>query len=125
MNVSRLLVRSPGLSRRSDRGQRLPDPFSRDARTMVADLNEAVAALGNYDIDAGRSLERDRPVTRTPYHVERILHIFADRVARLDLHARRQGLGDIGTDQKFRRSEERRVGKECVSTCRSGWSPYP
>src|SRR3546814_14630940 len=21
-------------------------------------------------------------------------------------------------------SEERRVGKECVSTCRSGWSPY-
>src|SRR3546814_17867051 len=22
------------------------------------------------------------------------------------------------------RSEERRVGKECVRTCRSGWSPY-
>src|SRR3546814_13259845 len=22
------------------------------------------------------------------------------------------------------RSEESRVGKECVSTCRSGWSPY-
>src|SRR3546814_14653975 len=22
------------------------------------------------------------------------------------------------------RSDERRVGKECVSTCRSGWSPY-
>src|SRR3546814_11817656 len=27
----------------------------------------------------------------------------------------------IGLD---RRSEERRVGKECVSTCRSRWSPY-
>src|SRR3546814_13722580 len=24
----------------------------------------------------------------------------------------------------LRRSEERRVGKECVSTCRSRWSPY-
>src|SRR3546814_14379539 len=24
-----------------------------------------------------------------------------------------------------RRSEERRVGKECVSTCRSRWSPIP
>src|SRR3546814_2590593 len=24
----------------------------------------------------------------------------------------------------FHRSEERRVGKECVSTCRSRWSPY-
>src|SRR3546814_18012470 len=30
--------------------------------------------------------------------------------------------GDFGT--KFLRSEERRVGKECVSTCRSRWSPY-
>src|SRR3546814_12071792 len=26
-------------------------------------------------------------------------------------------------DTSFTRSEERRVGKECVSTCRSGWSP--
>src|SRR3546814_2119443 len=26
--------------------------------------------------------------------------------------------------QRLRRSEERRVGKECVSTCRSRWSPY-
>src|SRR3546814_4922421 len=24
----------------------------------------------------------------------------------------------------YPRSEERRVGKECVSTCRSRWSPY-
>src|SRR3546814_17523960 len=29
-------------------------------------------------------------------------------------------LCDLGLD----RSEERRVGKECVSTCRSRWSPY-
>src|SRR3546814_11350979 len=28
------------------------------------------------------------------------------------------------TGGKTRRSEERRVGKECVSTCRSRWSPY-
>src|SRR3546814_14972378 len=25
----------------------------------------------------------------------------------------------------LKRSEERRVGKECVSTCRTRWSPYP
>src|SRR3546814_7849383 len=31
-----------------------------------------------------------------------------------------------GTDNRamLDRSEERRVGKECVSTCRSRWSPY-
>src|SRR3546814_4979295 len=39
---------------------------------------------------------------------------------------RQLALADL--DQQFRlgeaRSEERRVGKECVSTCRSRWSPY-
>src|SRR3546814_1481634 len=29
-----------------------------------------------------------------------------------------------GQSQIQGRSEERRVGKECVSTCRSRWSPY-
>src|SRR3546814_11674692 len=29
-----------------------------------------------------------------------------------------------GNIHGFIRSEERRVGKECVSTCRSRWSPY-
>src|SRR3546814_20867982 len=29
------------------------------------------------------------------------------------------------TTGEIERSEERRVGKECVSTCRSRWSPYP
>src|SRR3546814_11826867 len=33
-------------------------------------------------------------------------------------HARAYGAGGAA------RSEERRVGKECVSTCRSRWSPY-
>src|SRR3546814_17578518 len=40
---------------------------------------------------------------------------------------------DVGDDQRTqfeesekveKRSEERRVGKECVSTCRYRWSPY-
>src|SRR3546814_6383755 len=33
-------------------------------------------------------------------------------------------LGRYNNDEP-RRSEERRVGKECVSKCRSRWSPYP
>src|SRR3546814_19874493 len=31
---------------------------------------------------------------------------------------------ESATDARSDRSEERRVGKECVSTCRSRWSPY-
>src|SRR3546814_16843271 len=34
----------------------------------------------------------------------------------------RDRLGWAGTEGT--RSEERRVGQECVSTCRSRWSPY-
>src|SRR3546814_13172132 len=47
------------------------------------------------------------------------------------LQARNQALGFIqafvirNSLQSRIRSEERRVGKECVSTCRSRWSPYP
>src|SRR3546814_15541197 len=38
----------------------------------------------------------------------------------LDIH----GEGERSVKNKASRSEERRVGKECVSTCRSRWSPY-
>src|SRR3546814_6905768 len=31
---------------------------------------------------------------------------------------------DFSNSPPRTRSEERRVGKECVSTCRSRWSPY-
>src|SRR3546814_21104401 len=36
------------------------------------------------------------------------------------------GFPDLFTDYErcHARSEERRVGKECVSTCRSRWAPY-
>src|SRR3546814_7928764 len=39
---------------------------------------------------------------------------------------RRAGIGRRPPQAKAPtlRSEERRVGKECVSTCRSRWSPY-
>src|SRR3546814_21195154 len=39
---------------------------------------------------------------------------------RLCLETLHVGHGDV----VLGRSEERRVGKECVSTCRSRWSPY-
>src|SRR3546814_20830374 len=35
-----------------------------------------------------------------------------------------EGWGYAESEPSPSRSEERRVGKECVSTCRSRWSPY-
>src|SRR3546814_13337116 len=43
------------------------------------------------------------------------------REAGQDRTARGRHHGAAASDD---RSEERRVGKECVSTCRSRWSPY-
>src|SRR3546814_4539950 len=43
----------------------------------------------------------------------RLLHAGQNPAVDPDVVVRRPG-----------RSEERRVGKECVSTCRSRWSPY-
>src|SRR3546814_14607005 len=34
------------------------------------------------------------------------------------------GIINVALEYLGQRSEERRVGKECVSTCRSRWSPY-
>src|SRR3546814_2002533 len=49
----------------------------------------------------------------------------ADGVALSDAEAAvRQAEADIAMPTSIARSEERRVGKECVSTCRSRWSPY-
>src|SRR3546814_15601710 len=48
-------------------------------------------------------------------------HRFDDAVA--DVMAERPGDLPKAAEHPDR-SEERRVGKECVSTCRSRWSPY-
>src|SRR3546814_16941187 len=66
--------------------------------------HQRVAGTGEYDLNdvepgfGGRSRDADEDVSSR----------------------HRQNLDGIGVD----RSEERRVGKECVSTCRSRWSPY-
>src|SRR3546814_14510752 len=50
--------------------------------------------------------------------VDPVAHAFPDR-QRVQVQA--AGLAGVVSED---RSEERRVGKECVSTCRSRWTPY-
>src|SRR3546814_7000743 len=42
----------------------------------------------------------------------------------VDQTLHRAAIDLLGASVLTDRSEERRVGKECVSTCRSRWSPY-
>src|SRR3546814_15788147 len=56
-----------------------------------------------------------------PYHVA---PLWPDAISLAALQARSLIDAGIATERDFARSEERRVGTACVSTCRSRWSPY-
>src|SRR3546814_12306571 len=82
-------------------------------------------------IAAATVIEIDLPRTIEPGAFEHRRHV---RLARAVEHRRRKGnaerqmprhLDDLIAATRVDRSEERRVGKECVSKCRSRWSPYP
>src|SRR3546814_12811506 len=58
-------------------------------------------------------------------------HLLAEGDERLEDRLQPHHFGAAATDRQhvggeggLRRSEERRVGKECVSTCRARWSPF-
>src|SRR3546814_18000553 len=65
-----------------------------------------------------------------PYPSRKQMSILTANLSLLDqaiILATRAHAGQIdkgGAPYILHRSEERRVGKECVSTCRSRWSPY-
>src|SRR3546814_19743721 len=64
-------------------------------------------------------------LTRVPDRPGAVAHIFgplADAAINVDMIIQNVGRDKGETD--VTRSEERRVGKECVSTCSSRWSPY-
>src|SRR3546814_10825959 len=82
--------------------------------------------------DPARADQRHR--RRQQPRLARAADFFQDDVARVAgelIVAERHGCGKTKVARNQRsswrargRSEERRVGKECVSTCRSRWSPY-
>src|SRR3546814_16031346 len=53
--------------------------------------------------------------------VERAIRVHQSLLSRADLP---QADRESAQHELAQRSEERRVGKECVCTCRSRWSPY-
>src|SRR3546814_21144584 len=76
----------------------------------IEDDQLALAEPAAADRGVLRHLDRDRDVGFA-------LVELADQIVVVD------GL-QVEIDVGMARSEERRVGKECVSTCRSRWSPY-
>src|SRR3546814_14729800 len=127
------MIRRPPRSTRTD--TLFPDTsLFRSHRHAEAFLAAIAAALAHQRVDEhalGR-IEHQPALASTPllggaglivdqdagaFHRAQLLLHGIERIAVFKAHAVRK-LAAIP------RSEERRVGKECVSTCRSRWSPY-
>src|SRR3546814_12890875 len=94
------------------------DVCSSDRGGIVAGGEDGQQMLaGPHDIVVDRGVEIQRVVHWRSPEVER--DPFAAATIAALLPALPPFLLALGG-----RSEERRVGKECVSTCRSRWSPY-
>src|SRR3546814_12383355 len=93
-----------------------------DLPGVQVDREHAVGARGGDEV--GNELRRDRGARAGFAVLPRIAEIGNDRGDALRRGAAQRVVDDEQLHQIVVRSEERRVGKEGVSTCRSRWSPY-
>src|SRR3546814_11806888 len=89
----------------SDLNKAPPIPERSRTRGCCASFQPSLTAHTQPDIDA----------VGDPCHHD---HAEGERIAKMRIL--QHVTANLGKEQ---RSEERRVGKECVSTCRSRWSP--
>src|SRR3546814_15836252 len=89
---------------------------------IVRSLDEFLPSLESCQREAKSAFGRDRVLLEryieSPRHIE--IQVFGDATG----NAIHLGERECSAPRRYQRSEERRVGKACVSTCRSRWSPY-
>src|SRR3546814_20532846 len=96
----------------------------------ISDWSSDVCSSDLYDSTAQRGLERyTAAIGGMSYPRNQRWHGLVTTNGELNRLPEVQRWCEYATDRLFAmryasRSEERRVGKECVSTCRSRWSPY-
>src|SRR3546814_14530200 len=115
------MIRRPPGSTRTDTLFPYPTLF-RSRQRVLGERGQLLAHRLAGGLDA--SFEQlHRLAVAARHHLATTEHISpADR----DVVALLQLLQDLGADAVAqRRSEERRVGQECVSTCPCRWSQYP
>src|SRR3546814_13225156 len=90
------------------------------------DLGKVVAAI-HWPAGCDSLADHRLPAAKAAQHVDGLL-VYVDNPRPFEQGFRPVGIpiGGVacGSGKFHQRSEERRVGKECVSTGRSRWSPY-
>ena len=84
----------------------------------------ATEGLAQLLSEAGLTRERVRVEALWVLELAEVLPVAAARELTAGVRARLQALVQEPAADCAARSEERRVGKECMPVCRSRWSPY-
>src|SRR3546814_15674851 len=100
----------------------LQPPGARISRFLKGRLAHSISAAAGVSARGGQILKARLQVGESAVNRPAVSGISAEAdcqqaLARLEMAIRASG------DVLYERSEERRVGKDCVSTCRSRWSP--
>src|SRR3546814_11053096 len=90
-----------------------------DARDIGVEVGDLPAEFGR-PAAVGIDRERRDPLVQHRQRGGEFLRLNIRRRVRMRVDETRRD----DPAGRIARSEERRVGKECVSTCRSRWSPY-
>src|SRR3546814_20352919 len=103
-----------------------------DARLISMTGNPQSELARNADLHLDAHVEQEAcPLNLAPTSSTTAALVLGDAIAVACLEARGFSREDFARShpggalgRRLLRSEERRVGKECVSTCRSRWSQY-
>src|SRR3546814_16428689 len=89
---------------------------------LLQRLRPAGEAFGDLARDAGRAAGGVQTLRIRPDGAQPLAHLRVVQVLQIDTET--LAVGKLGGVLSLARSEARRVGKECVRTCRSRLSPY-
>src|SRR3546814_16335571 len=89
-----------------------------DGKLVVEGVNVAARHRKPTQANPQGGIER----SEAPLHISKVA--IADPKTGTPTRVRFEEKGGKKVRVAVKRSEERRVGKECVSTCSSRWSPY-
>src|SRR3546814_16349163 len=119
-------------------GQTCALPIYRRRLGNIVELVEEVVREGAHidlsEVDADAQIDEDiivevdrrcgQLLLATPLsadkHIARQGNVAGDRIAKLEVR-RGEPVGNLRAIETVVRSEERRAGKDCISTCRSRW----
>src|SRR3546814_14404012 len=126
------MIRRPPRSTRTD----TLFPYTTLFRSAHGGIADAVCAdIARADPELSRAERRGAELAVQPHRIVRAnfgaeaagraVAAVGGRARRRHRHDAADRLAAPGQAVRSARSEGRRVGKECVRTVRSGWSPYP